>query len=369
MAGRPLAERPCPAHPASRTRSLVVLLWEAAARLRSGRGASRGPPAVFKSRGRPPFRSLKPAISSLTLTHILGGPSQLSPPPTCPTTTMRAAALCLLLLALCGASSARVLLDTQALPELPASITCNTSLLLSAGVVDPAYACSPGFYNCLGVEAGQPGPLQYCQDGLVFDKVGAAVAAAAAADPPLTPRGPAHRLWRPWRPSPVACPFCFSLPPHVWACTHQLNPHPHPTPLSPPQTFPWSAESPVPSTQGGACNYWTPACGAQSPGAQPSSPTPAGRSPSPVTPSSPSPVTPAPSPAPVPVPGGCAIANYACVDSTHFCLAGYSMLCAPGPPLLVWFCHCLPCWFAMAPMLLLLACIRTLPTNGMPTHC
>ena len=242
---------------------------------------------------------------------------------------MRATALCLLLLALCGASSARVLLDTQ--PELPASITCNASLLLSAGVVDPAYACSPAYYNCLGVEAGQPGPLSYCQDGLVFDKVG------DAPPPPPPNRHSAQPLPAPsWRVCPVpATPHLIMLPvptPFAWPTLLSTPPTSSSRPTPPPsvQTFPESTDSPVPATQGGACNYWTPACGAQSPSAQPSSPTRVGRSPSPG--SSSSPVTPEASPAPVP--GGCAIANYACVDSTHFCLAGYSMLCAPGASIL-----------------------------------
>ena len=87
---------------------------------------------------------------------------------------MRPQLLFLGILTVLATANGRLLLqNTDAVADgLPPSIICNVSLLLSAGVVDPAYACSPAYYNCLGVEAGQPGPLSYCQDGLVFDNVG-----------------------------------------------------------------------------------------------------------------------------------------------------------------------------------------------------
>lgn len=83
---------------------------------------------------------------------------------------------------------------------LPATIACPGSLLYSAEIVDPVYACSPAYvrgaveaclrraqtgatrvtptslpcphpqYNCLGVPVGGTGYLSLCQTGLVFDK-------------------------------------------------------------------------------------------------------------------------------------------------------------------------------------------------------
>lgn len=193
---------------------------------------------------------------------------------------MKPATLICIVLALCGvANAARELRDAQGrqLGELPASIVAQAgaSILLSADVVDPAWACSPAYYNCLGVEPGQPCPLSWCQDGLVFDK-----------------------------------------------------------------TFPWTPESPVPATQGGACNWWTPACGVPpvvNPG-QSTAPVVPGQSshpvvPPPVVPVAPVVVVPAvgTSTAPVVTPvTHCALPNYDCVDGLNFCLGGYVMLCAPG---------------------------------------
>ena len=88
------------------------------------------------------------------------------------------------------------------------------------------------------------------------------------------------------------------------------------------QTFPESAESPVPATQGGACNYWTPACGAL-----PLTPLPAPQA-VPASTTTTTPTTPTTTTTTTML--SCAIPDYACVNSTNFCLGGYSMLCAPG---------------------------------------
>lgn len=81
---------------------------------------------------------------------------------------MRFLAFCLL--ALASTAYGRVLSEKRELSELPATISCPPgSVLFSAAIVDARYACSPAYYNCLGVPAGGVGQLSYCQDGLVFD--------------------------------------------------------------------------------------------------------------------------------------------------------------------------------------------------------
>ena len=52
--------------------------------------------------------------------------------------------------------------DRRELADLPGFIACPSSLLVSAAILDPAYACSPAYYNCLGVPSGHAGPLTYC---------------------------------------------------------------------------------------------------------------------------------------------------------------------------------------------------------------
>eukprot|EP00887_Chlorella_sp_A99_P006155 scaffold22.g6155.t1 len=190
------------------------------------------------------------------------------------------------------------------LTELPASITCNVSLLVPAGDVFPGWECSPAYYNCLGVDIGGQGPLSWCQDGLVFDKTYFAATStfpngqggacnwgapacphdhghdrsprpgtSPAVVPPVVPAGggvstapveplaPTATTAAPELPASIACPTSTLVSAEVVNATYACSAAYYNCLGVPTYAV---ATSTYPAGQGGACNYATPACSAAS---------------------------------------------------------------------------------------------------------